>query len=79
MALRSGVDVRTIIEQLRGIRCHSTLRQGNLKVLSCPDAIGRVLERVAELRGMIDGNGDEKARNGKNGLKCPECGSAHGA
>ena len=27
MALRSGMDVSTLIEQLRGIRCHSTLRQ----------------------------------------------------
>ena len=50
MALRSGVDADSIIEQLRGIRCHSTLRQKGLKVLSCPDAIGRVLERVVELR-----------------------------
>lgn len=45
IALRAGVDVKEIIEQLRGIRCHSTLRQKGLKVLSCPDAIGRALER----------------------------------
>jgi ribonucleoside-diphosphate reductase alpha chain len=70
MALRSGVDVDSIIEQLRGIRCHSTLRQKGLKVLSCPDAIGRVLERVVELR-----NG-EAAPAEKNGTaKCPECAS----
>ncbi|MEG1548141.1 MAG: vitamin B12-dependent ribonucleotide reductase [Clostridia bacterium] len=52
-ALRSGMDVNAIIEQLKGIRCHSTLRQravnGNIKVLSCPDAIGRVLEKVAKI------------------------------
>ena len=71
MALRSGVDVQSIIEQLRGIRCHSTLRQKGLKVLSCPDAIGRVLERVVELRGIGDGKTETKA----NGSKCPECGS----
>lgn len=45
IALRAGVDINEIIEQLRGIRCHSTLRQKGLKVLSCPDAIGRALER----------------------------------
>jgi ribonucleoside-diphosphate reductase alpha chain len=45
IALRAGVDIKEIIEQLRGIRCHSTLRQKGLKVLSCPDAIGRALER----------------------------------
>lgn len=71
MALRSGIDVQSIIEQLRGIRCHSTLRQNGLKVLSCPDAIGRVLERVVELRG----DGDAGKKPEKNGSKCPECGS----
>lgn len=49
IALRAGVDVSEIIEQLRGIRCHSTLRQKGLKVLSCPDAIGRALERYSKL------------------------------
>lgn len=71
MALRSGVDVDSIIEQLRGIRCHSTLRQKGLKVLSCPDAIGRVLERVVELRG-----GDtDMHQDSDNAAKCPECAS----
>ena len=51
IALRSGVQVEAIIEQLKGIRCHSTLNQrakGNkeIKVLSCPDAIARTLERL---------------------------------
>ncbi len=49
IALRAGVDVREIIEQIRGIRCHSTLRQKGLKVLSCPDAIGRALERYMNM------------------------------
>lgn len=53
-ALRSGMDVSAIIEQLKGIRCHSTLRQratnGNIKVLSCPDAIGRALEKVVKMK-----------------------------
>ena len=44
------MDVEEIIEQLKGIRCHSTLRQRatnkDIKVLSCPDAIGKALERV---------------------------------
>lgn len=50
IALRAGVDVKEIIEQLRGIRCHSTLRQKGLKVLSCPDAIGRTLEKVLNMQ-----------------------------
>lgn len=50
IALRAGVDIKEIIEQLRGIRCHSTLRQKGLKVLSCPDAIGRTLEKVLNMQ-----------------------------
>ncbi len=50
IALRAGVDIKEIIEQLRGIRCHTTLRQKGLKVLSCPDAIGRTLEKVLNMQ-----------------------------
>ena len=73
MALRAGMDAQTIIEQLRGIRCHSTLRHPGLKVLSCPDAIGRVLEKVVKARqehmtpafdaGALKSDADKK-RNG---------------
>ncbi|MGI6174675.1 MAG: vitamin B12-dependent ribonucleotide reductase [Christensenellales bacterium] len=49
-ALRSGMDAYSLIEQLKGIRCHSTLRQKGLKVLSCPDAIGKVLEKVVKMQ-----------------------------
>ncbi len=56
-ALRSGMDVNTLVEQLRGIRCHSTLRQKGLKVLSCPDAIGRVIEKVTQASIYNNGSG----------------------
>jgi len=46
IALRSGLDARSIVEQLKGIRCPSTIRQQGMKVLSCPDAIGRLIEKV---------------------------------
>lgn len=49
LALRSGINVKSIVEQLKGIRCHSTLRQmahnKEIKVLSCPDAICKAIER----------------------------------
>lgn len=54
--LRSGVDVKVIIDQLKGIRCPSTTRQSKdkgIKVLSCPDAIGRVLEKAIEMKGSL--------------------------
>lgn len=46
IALRSGLDVKTIVGQLRGIRCPSTIRQPGMKCTSCPDAIARVIEKV---------------------------------
>lgn len=48
IALRSGLDVKTIVGQLRGIRCPSTIRQQGMKCTSCPDAIARVIEKVVE-------------------------------
>ena len=50
IALRSGIDAKSIVEQLKGIRCPSTIRQKGLKVMSCPDAIGRLIEKVLKLQ-----------------------------
>lgn len=55
IALRAGVDEAAIVEQLKGIRCPSTIRQKGLKVLSCPDAIGRLIQKVMNHR---NGNGN---------------------
>lgn len=48
VALRSGIDPEILIEQLKGIRCLSTIAHRkdnkNINVLSCPDAIARALE-----------------------------------
>lgn len=46
IALRSGIDVKSIVDQLKGIRCPSTIRQQGLKCTSCPDAIAKTIERV---------------------------------
>jgi len=51
-ALRCGVDPRVLIEQLKNIRCLSTMtrRKENkdINVLSCPDAIARAIEQAGE-------------------------------
>lgn len=46
IALRSGMDVQSIVEQLKGIRCPSTIRQPGMKCTSCPDAIAKTIEKV---------------------------------
>ena len=54
LAFRSGVEVKSIIEQLRNIRCPSPSWEKGQRIFSCADAIARVIERrlvnnVAEL------------------------------
>jgi len=66
LALRSGVNVDAIIRQLTGIRCPSPAWQNGKMVLSCPDAMARVLKNltnsdVTESAVLMGG--------------CPECGS----
>jgi len=45
LALRSGIDTNSIIEQLRGIRCPSPSWEKGGRIFSCSDAIARVIER----------------------------------
>ncbi|MBU4376736.1 MAG: TSCPD domain-containing protein, partial [Candidatus Omnitrophica bacterium] len=46
LALRSGVNVSSIVDQLRGIRCPSpSWEKGGGRIFSCSDAIARVVER----------------------------------
>lgn len=45
LAFRSGIDMRTIIEQLRSIRCPSPSWEKGGRIFSCADAIARVIER----------------------------------
>jgi len=45
LALRSGVDVDSVIKQLGGIRCASPRITPNGTILSCPDAIGKAIAK----------------------------------
>ena len=46
LALRSGVDVKEVIKQLKGIEGENSIYNGKNRILSIPDAIAQILERV---------------------------------
>jgi ribonucleoside-diphosphate reductase alpha chain len=73
LALRSGVDVASIVRQLRGIRCPSIAWEEGKAVLSCADAIASVLEK------HIGGDTEPKLEDyglAKNlAGQCPDCGN----
>ncbi|NQT23682.1 MAG: TSCPD domain-containing protein, partial [Candidatus Omnitrophica bacterium] len=45
LALRSGIDINSIIEQLKGIRCPNPSWEKGGRIFSCSDAIARVVEK----------------------------------
>lgn len=66
LALRSGIQVESVIKQLAGIRCPSPSWENGRMVLSCPDAMAQVLAKGVNVKI------EESA--GMMGV-CPECGS----
>jgi len=66
LALRSGVKAEAIIRQLMGIRCPSPVWKNGEQVVSCSDAIAKVLNHQA--RTNIAHVGDEMGA-------CPDCGA----
>ena len=48
LCLRSGIETRDIIKQLKGIRCPNPLLTRGGTILSCPDAIAKALEEHIE-------------------------------
>ena len=48
LALRSGISISSIRDQLRGISCDRPVGLGPNKILSAPDAIGQAIERYLE-------------------------------
>ena len=72
LALRSGVKVEKIVDQLKGIGGEHPVFQKDGLVLSIPDAISRVLEKR-----YMNNQGHKTNRKHENSLlgeTCPECG-----
>ncbi len=71
IAIRSGIDLESIKDQLKGIRCATCIADPDTHVLSCPDAIAKAIDFYL--------NGTNKydlgATSGPRSLViCPECG-----
>lgn len=71
LALRSGVEVGEIVNQLKGISGENPIFQEGGLVLSIPDAIARVLERQYLTKDDLSRGGNV---NSLMGGVCPECG-----
>jgi ribonucleoside-diphosphate reductase alpha chain len=56
IALRSGISIESIIEQIRGIRCPACIRRDGVSVTSCPDAIARVIKKYIDSENNGNGN-----------------------
>ncbi|MHB8069818.1 MAG: vitamin B12-dependent ribonucleotide reductase [Desulfobaccales bacterium] len=67
LALRSGVKIESIIKQVTGIRCPSPVWGNGKQVLSCPDAMAKVLAAAAQV--------EAPASTATMGA-CPDCGSS---
>jgi len=65
LALRSGVTLQAILKQISGIRCPSPTWSNGHQVLSCPDAIARVISNYTQVEVV-----DEERVMGS----CPDCG-----
>ena len=92
LGFRSGIEVKSIIEQLRNIRCPSPSWEKGQRIFSCSDAIARVIERrlmngqanltLAEITiaSMKHSSVDEALLENKSRGDivgvCPDCGGA---
>lgn len=90
LALRSGIDPREIVKQLKGISGPTPVWDGQGgQILSTPDAIGKALERYIESHharyradiatnvqtDMVTPAGTMKDQGPRSQTACPECGS----
>ena len=71
IAIRSGMDLDSVKDQLKGIRCATCIADSETHVLSCPDAIAKAVDFYLNGTSKFD----LSATNGPRSLMvCPECG-----
>jgi len=80
LALRAGVDVASVVKQLRGIRCPSIAWEEGKSILSCADAIASVLEKhiegeAAPPRTESHAQTEDYISPKNLAGQCPECGN----
>jgi len=78
ISLRAGMHLDEIIHQLKGITCQSCTKRKDIGVLSCADAIGRILADASKSSMELPGTGfpnsnamDESAQF----VQCKRCGA----
>jgi ribonucleoside-diphosphate reductase alpha chain len=82
LALRSGIQPREVVEQLQGIRCPIPIWHEGEMVLSCADAIARLIDKAIK-DFNVEQTGEKTdtityesgAKNIYGNPQCPECGN----
>jgi ribonucleoside-diphosphate reductase alpha chain len=76
LGLRSGIEPKAIIKQLKGIRCPSPVWHNGSVALSCSDAISRTLEHYLGIQQEHAESGGKSGEKSALDLspECPECG-----
>jgi len=83
LALRSGIDIDSIVKHLRGIRCPSIAWEQGHATLSCADAIASVLEKYIREKTATREKSTNPNTPSKNpemvnswAGQCPDCGGS---
>jgi ribonucleoside-diphosphate reductase alpha chain len=79
VALRSGIEMDSIVKHLRGIRCPSIAWEQGQAILSCADAIASVLEKYVKNEESVSNPGipsknPEVVKTWAG--QCPDCGGS---